>query len=50
MDFNCISFKNLQFGAGRSMIKNVVLFYFILNIILKNNGFMCRIQIKEEIK
>jgi hypothetical protein len=35
---NWISFKNLQFGAGRTMIKNVVLFYFILNIILKKTA------------
>jgi hypothetical protein len=31
----------LQFGAGRTMIKIVVLFYFIFNIILNKNGFLC---------
>ncbi len=45
----CILFKNLQFGAGRTTIKNVILFYFIFNIIHNKNGFMCRIQIKEGI-
>jgi hypothetical protein len=52
-----ISFKNLQFGAGknnfaiwagRTMIKIFILFYFIFNIILNKN--MCRIQIKEGIR
>ncbi len=28
------SFKNLQFEAWRTMIQNVILFYFIFNIIL----------------
>jgi hypothetical protein len=40
----------LQFEAGRTMIKNVILFYFILSMILNKNGFMCRIQIKEGVK
>jgi hypothetical protein len=33
----------LQFGAWRTMIKNIILFYVIFNIIHNKNGFMCRI-------
>jgi hypothetical protein len=29
-----ITFNNLHFGAGRTMIKNVILFYVIFNIII----------------
>jgi hypothetical protein len=46
----CFSLENLQFRAGRTMIKSVILFYFIYSIILNKNGFMWRMQMDGGIK